>query len=148
MWGEISQVRIGKRPSDEYHLQGIVDELRIYKRALSESEIQCLYTVCEEPCSQAELIAKFQAGRQECIDDPASCGIEVDGDYQEAYNKGFADGQKTCNPIQSENCAILESNFNITMPCIDVFGTPLPINLDRFTYPDDPFGYYWKLNIQ
>ncbi|MEA1966798.1 MAG: hypothetical protein U9N77_01045 [Thermodesulfobacteriota bacterium] len=48
----------------------------------------------------------------------------------------------------TDDCAILEFNFNITMPCIDVFGTKLPIGLERFTYPDDPFGYYWKLNLQ
>jgi len=48
----------------------------------------------------------------------------------------------------SDNCALLESDFDITMPCIDVLGTRLPIDLEKFNYPDDPSGYYWKLNLQ
>ncbi len=65
------------------------------------------------------------------------------------YEEGFANGQDSCNnPVQSDNCAILEENFDITMPCIDVFGITIPIGLENITCSDDPSGYYWKLNLQ
>jgi len=40
---------------------------------------------CEE-----EYHAGVEAGRQQCIDDPASCGIMVGGDYQQGYQDGLA----------------------------------------------------------
>lgn len=45
-------------------------------------------------------------------------------------------------------CATLEDNLDIQMPCIDVFGTQFPIYLERYTNPNDPSGYYWKLRLQ
>ncbi len=82
----------------------------------------------EERYTQADLDAKYEAGKQYCINNPQACGINVQSD--------------------SDGCAILEDNFDITMPCIDVFGTRLPIGLEIFTNSEDPFGYYWKLNLQ
>jgi len=81
----------------------------------------------EERYTQAELDAKYEAGRQYCIDNPEKCGIKVSS----------VDG-----------CAILQNNLDIIMPCIDVFGTKLPIGLQKFTNTTDPSGYYWKLNLQ
>ncbi|MBF0242849.1 MAG: BACON domain-containing protein, partial [Desulfamplus sp.] len=78
--------------------------------------------------TQADLDAKYEAGKQYCIDNPKDCGINVQSD--------------------GDGCAILESNLDITMPCIDVFGTRLPIGLNKFTNKEDPFGYYWKLNLE
>ncbi|SLM28770.1 exported hypothetical protein [Desulfamplus magnetovallimortis] len=157
---------------------GKIDEVRIYNRALSESEIQELYNEqpcdCPAECPQAELNTQYEAGKQYCIKNPAACGIVIGGDTQTSYDEGYSAAiadvkanpsaydlfdscdecgtNKPVNPFipldSTDNCAILESNFDITMPCIDVFETKIPINLQKFTYPDDPFGYYWKLNLE
>ena len=89
----------------------------------------------------------YQAGVQYCKDNPEACG------WNDRYDDGFQDGQATfCDsstPTDSTGgCAVLEENFDITMPCIDVFGTKFPINLEKFTNTTDPFGYYWKLNLE
>ncbi len=76
--------------------------------------------------TQAELDAKYEEGKKYCIDNPEKCGI----------TSSVVDG-----------CAILENNLDITMPCINVFGTKIPIGLEQFTNKDDPLGYYWKLNL-
>lgn len=46
---------------------GYIDDLKIYDRSLSETEIQELYW---------ENNQAYQAGRQSCIDNPNSCGIK------------------------------------------------------------------------
>ena len=146
------------------HFSGVLDEVRIYNRTLSESEILQLYSEqpCESPdtCSQSSLQAQYEAGKQYCIDNPEACGWTSEGYTQndlntakkESYDEGYKAGKSSCDDsstqIPSDGCAILEENFDINMPCIDVFGTKLPINLKKFTNPDDPFGYYWKLNLK
>lgn len=42
------------------------------------------------PDCEEEYHAGVEAGRQQCIDDPASCGIMVGGDYQQGYQDGLA----------------------------------------------------------
>ena len=61
-----------------------VDELRIYNRTLSESEIKLLYTMNsdsgdngENKYTQADLDAAREEGQQACIANPASCGITI-----------------------------------------------------------------------
>jgi hypothetical protein len=81
----------------------------------------------EKLYTQAEFDAKYEAGKQYCIENPEKCGIKVSS----------VDG-----------CAILQNNLDIIMPCIDVFGTKLPIGLQKITNTTDPSGYYWKLNLQ
>lgn len=74
-----------------------------------------------------------------------SCSVRsssIFGTGENANEKG------NLHKASSDNCALLQSNFDITMPCIDVLGTRLPVELEKFTYPEDPSGYYWKLNLQ
>lgn len=147
--------------------EGYFDEVRAYQVPSDN---------CDCPsCPDEGYDDGRQAGMDYCKNYPEQCGIIVDDRYDEGYqaglsncpppdpsggctqsqlddkyNEGHADGIADCpnNPAPSDGCAILEGNFNITMPCIDVFGTRLPIDLEKFIYPDDPFGYYWKLNLQ
>ncbi len=101
--------------------------------------------------TQEDLDAQYEAGKRYCIDNPEECGIStVDGkctqeELKIEYNNGFADGQATC---ASGGCAVLEENLDITMPCIDIFGTNYPISLEKIINKDDPFGYYWKLPLE
>lgn len=69
-------IYIGKQLSYWFY-KGIIDDIRIYNRGLAESEIQQLYyegSSCET-C--------YEAGRQACITDPESCGINIGGEYTE-----------------------------------------------------------------
>jgi hypothetical protein len=52
---------------------GVIDDIRIYNRALSASEIQTLYL--EQSCYETG----FVAGVAYCKANPASCGINVNG---------------------------------------------------------------------
>ena len=58
-----------------YMFDGLLDDFRIYNRVLSESEIQELYNEVSDCYSEADIEAAKEEGRQECINDPASCGI-------------------------------------------------------------------------
>jgi len=79
-----------------YFFEGMIDEVRIYERALSDSEILQLYATpsttggnptdpstnggnSTDVYTQADLDAAKEEGRQECIDDPSSCGISSTG---------------------------------------------------------------------
>ncbi|SLM28771.1 exported hypothetical protein [Desulfamplus magnetovallimortis] len=79
----------------DYSYKGIVDEVRIYNRALSESEIQELYREGELTDDRYE--EGYEAGKQYCINNPEACGISVSGgcnqsdldaEYQSGYNAG------------------------------------------------------------
>ncbi|MBF0572394.1 MAG: hypothetical protein HQK69_01340 [Desulfamplus sp.] len=83
-------------------------------------------TLDDEICfTQSDIDAAKQEAIQKCKANPASCGI-----------------------ITNEGCATLENNLDITMPCIDVFGTNVSVGLQRFINTTDPAGYYWKLNLE
>lgn len=69
------------------------------------------------------------------------------GGYCEAYIDDI-NAYVTIEESDSNECAILEDDLGIKIPCIDVFGTTMPISLQKFTNSMDPFGYYWKLNLQ
>lgn len=65
---------------------GMIDDVRIYERALTDVEISELYNEFDYPSSikeytKADLDAArdsaYEAGRQICMDNPASCGIDV-----------------------------------------------------------------------
>ncbi len=49
-----------------------------------------------ETCSQAELEAQYEAGKQYCINNPEGCGIDIGSDSQTGYDQGYIDGQATC----------------------------------------------------
>jgi len=58
--------------SQQRTFDGLIDELRIYNRAISEAEIQQLYNPCY---TQSQLDAAKLAVIQSCKDNPASCGL-------------------------------------------------------------------------
>ena len=109
---------------------GIIDEVRIYNRALSESEIKELYEQGLNNCSgggytEADLQKKyeegekegynkgFEAGKEYCKKNPSACGITVSSttdcssEYQSGYNngysKGYEDGKNSCSGTSQEN---------------------------------------------
>ena len=164
---------------------GSIDDVRIYNRALSDSEIQQLYTmndcVCPDSCSQSELNAQYEAGKKYCTDNPGACGLQpIDDpvctdvitygkvpnadcwvmfptpcDVPEGWETTNSEPQDMCvkssdntTTPTDDGCAILEGNLDITMPCIDVFGNRLPIYLEKYVNPADPFGYYWMFNLE
>jgi glucose/arabinose dehydrogenase len=43
------QLNIGRNPAGNQHFKGLVDEVRVYRRALSDAEIQELYTAGDAP---------------------------------------------------------------------------------------------------
>ncbi len=110
------------------YFKGKIDDIRIYNRVLSEPEIQELYYTdwdylsgynqgyadgqASVDCTD-ELNAGIAQGRQQCIDDPSSCDIEVgcsDTDLanarNEGYNQGYADGQVSVDCSPDINAAI------------------------------------------
>lgn len=72
-----------------YSFYGLLDEMYIHNRALSESEIQQLYNINND--CQAEYQAGFEAGKQLCINNPTECGITgglyTEEDMQNMVNK-------------------------------------------------------------
>ena len=44
----------------------------------------------------------------------------------------------------NEASAVLNGNYDISIPNLDVFGTTIPIVLKQYNNPDDPIGYYWN----
>ena len=87
--------RIGAFPDpftkgwDKSYFDGDVDDIRIYNRALSESEIQELYNYKgDSSCSSSEytesdLQAKYnegyEAGKKYCQEHPSECGMSCEG---------------------------------------------------------------------
>ncbi|SLM28798.1 putative LamG-like jellyroll fold [Desulfamplus magnetovallimortis] len=94
-------LEIGRRFGDEqskHHFNGSLDEIRIYNRALSQSEILQIYEgkVCEDRYDEG-YDDGYETGKQYCIDYPEACGISVSGgcsqadlnaEYQNGYNAG------------------------------------------------------------
>ena len=125
-----TEMNIGRQPDIGRYFNGSIDDTRIYNRALSESEIQELYN--ESACSQSELDAKYEAGKQYCIDNPEECGISTGGggytkaDLDAKYQEGFTAGKKTtCDtsnpPVSDDNCASFNMFTNILhIPCLDL----------------------------
>jgi len=60
-------LRIGGRGDGSAFFKGIIDEVRIYNRALSEDEVKQLYKsqICDEPCS-----GKSDTGGKPCSEEP------------------------------------------------------------------------------
>ena len=45
-------------------------------------------------------------------------------------------------------CATLDSSdLTLTIPCAELGGTKYGFTLKYYTNPNDPFGHYWKLDI-
>jgi len=45
----------------------------------------------------------------------------------------------------NNNCANLDSQYNISIPCVNVSGTIYQVELSRYNHPNDPSGFYWTL---
>jgi hypothetical protein len=83
-------LEIGNRGETHDHkFTGMIDEVRIYDRALSEEELSELYNEFDYPSSVKEYTkadlevvrdSAYEAGRKICMENPASCGITV-GEY-------------------------------------------------------------------
>jgi hypothetical protein len=73
IWDTNQFVEIG-RHSDYYFFDGLIDDIRIYNRALSASEIQELYT---GSAPQSCYDTGYAAGVAACKANPAQCGINV-----------------------------------------------------------------------
>jgi len=72
--------RFGRHNSiDGNFFHGLIDDIHIYNRTLSEFEILQLYNI--NNC-QSEYQEGFEAGKQFCINEPSECGI-TDGLYTE-----------------------------------------------------------------
>lgn len=157
------------------NLNGDIDDLRIYNRALSESEIIQIYNEQPTALPDSAYEAGYQKGIEFCQNNPSACGINTSCEEPVCaqvitYAKppsvdcwimfytpcDVPDGWETTTDEEQadlcgaamDSCAILENNLDITMPCIDVFGFKLPIALEKFTNIEDPSGYYWKLTLQ
>lgn len=90
-------------------LSGTMDDIRIYNRALSDSEIQQLYT--GSTCSQS--------------------------DYNAAYQQGYNDAVKSLTSAGTTQCASYDFfTATIHMPCFNLYGTNYW--LDMGTYSSDP----------
>lgn len=48
---------------------------------------------------------------------------------EEGYNEGYAAGLAAAASLNSDSCAIVEENYDITIPCLDVSGQTFPIRL-------------------
>ena len=87
--------------------------------------------VSEECFTQADVDAAYAAGMEYCQENPAACGISAGG--------GTGAGQ----------CPDLGSDYDLSIYCVSFMGTQLnfnsPIILERYTNPDDVFGFYWTL---
>jgi hypothetical protein len=90
-------------PSNGSVFGGIIDDVRVYNRALTESEIQALYeekNVCETE---------------------GECGTE--GEYTQAeldaaYQQGFTDGVATCSESGACQPATLSSDLKMHVPAL------------------------------
>ena len=104
----------------------------------------------------------YLAGKQFCIDHPEECGIssaggftqaDLDQKYNEGKDDGYTEGFTACQQnltdsdtaLDGGSCATLSDNLDISLPCIDVFGTKIPIYLEKYTNKEDAFGFYWEL---
>ncbi len=87
--------------STDNSMDGIIDDVRIYNRSLSESEIQTLYkegSECEGKYTEVDIKKAKEEGRQACINDPSSCGIKVnEGCTQLELDAKYQEGCDACS---------------------------------------------------
>lgn len=92
---------------DSNYFEGLLDEMRIYNRILSEDEIQELFA----SASIGQNDDAFEAGKQYCIENPSACGIT------DRYEEGIEKGKELCREDPS-TCGIdLECENNDNSMC-------------------------------
>ena len=79
---------------------GYIDNLMIFKHALSESEVEDLIQTQDVCFSRNDLDVQYKAGMQYCIDNPRKCNIPVN-----SYKNGYQAGIIYCinNPDECES---------------------------------------------
>ncbi len=109
-------------------LNGVLDDLRIYSRALSELEIQELYRA-SPICTDTNTDGSTAAGIAQCKANPASCGIDISG--------GAVTGET----------GTVSANLDIYMPSLNyttLLGTQnIWVNLN-FSH-EESGKFYWTL---
>ncbi len=83
----IGMAHLSGADPDGEKFYGVIDDIAIYNRALSDADIQQLYN----PCYAQALLAK-QAGIQSCKDNPASCGLFNQTNLDAATQSGIQSG--------------------------------------------------------
>ncbi len=90
-------LKVGTHGNWGGYFNGVIDDIHIYNRALSETEIQELYSgsgMTDDECSDDDSYQKgFDDAIQKCKNDPESCGIHIsggDGDVA-VYERGTLD---------------------------------------------------------
>lgn len=108
---------------------GTIDDIRIYNRALSESEIYELYNVgagCGSGYTETDIDAAREEGRQECTDDPSSCGIIIGG-------------------MEGTHATFIPSTGTLSIPYVDVpdyFGGIITYSVDLTIIPEaEPLSF-------
>lgn len=67
------------------------------------------------------------------------------GNYSDAYS---LTGMKWGSDIgASGNCVSIGNNLNLNVSCLSLNGNKYGLVLNHITSSDDPFGYYWKLDV-
>jgi len=58
----------------------------------------------------------YEAGRQACIEDPESCGIQTSGDYDQGYEDGYAQGLLQCSGTGDCPAATVSEKLDLYVP--------------------------------
>jgi len=107
------------RPNRNLMFKGKIDDIRIYNRALSNSEIQQLYTM--KPVSgDVDLDAAREEGQQECKTNPASCGITIDS-FDGLTQVEVDSAKQTARQEGEQACINNPGSCNITIKSLGGF---------------------------
>ncbi len=86
--------------------------------------------IYEETCSQAELDAKFEDGKQYCIDNPEACGIEIGGACRPSFTGVLPDTVQSYLVLTDESAPFYLSPGNY----VQTFGseTNNTVNIEKY----------------
>ena len=142
--------------SNSTYFNGSIDDIRIYNRVLSETEIKQLYwgmgsgSLCPPLPTDSNLYnVGIEAGKQSCIDNPESCGIVVGGgdctqaDLDAARQEGYAEG------LAQNAAAVLvdPSNLKFIIGSADYAGTCFKFSMD-YDAAIHPSGLAWVMDLE
>lgn len=109
-----------------YYLKGLLDEVRVYNRALSDTEIQQLYS--NNSCSTTDTTAAYNQGyaaaQAACQTNPSSCGITAG--------------------TSSTNAAYDPLTNTLRIPAVDIpnaFGSPFVFSVDLSVINSNPLQF-------
>jgi hypothetical protein len=129
---------VGEGHSNYSPFNGVLDDIRIYTRALSESEIVELFGGEVPPppgqCTQAEIDAAYEQGRQACIADPSSCNIETSDSTHATFEPStgelhipFIDVPGAFDTTQTFDVYLMQKPLTFTFD----------LDMDRITFSSD-----------